>query len=129
MKNLNIAMIGYRFMGKADSNAWRQVSRFFDIPFEAVMKVIYGRHEEEVKKAADKFGWQEYATSREQVVERKDIDIVDDKITFVRQSAERLSTPEVKGIAICPARDRHGQAAELQRCQGRIAAQRRALPA
>lgn len=77
MKNLNIAMIGYRFMGKAHSNAWRQVSRFFDTPFEPVMKVICGRHEEEVKKAADKFGWQEYATSWEQVVERKDIDIVD----------------------------------------------------
>jgi len=29
MKKLNIAMIGYKFMGKAHSNAWRQVSRFF----------------------------------------------------------------------------------------------------
>jgi len=77
MRKLNVAMIGYRFMGKAHSNAWRQVNRFFDTPFEPVMKVICGRHEEEVKNAADKFGWQEYATSWEQVVERKDIDIVD----------------------------------------------------
>ncbi|HYE64200.1 MAG TPA: Gfo/Idh/MocA family oxidoreductase, partial [Pyrinomonadaceae bacterium] len=77
MKKLNIAMIGYRFMGKAHSNAWRQVSRFFETPFEPVMKVVCGRNEEEVKKAADQFGWQEYATSWEQVVERKDIDVVD----------------------------------------------------
>ena len=52
MKKLNIALIGYRFMGKAHSNAWRQVNHFFDTPFEPVMKVICGRNEQEVKRAA-----------------------------------------------------------------------------
>ena len=28
-KTLRVGMIGYRFMGKAHSNAWRQVNRFF----------------------------------------------------------------------------------------------------
>ena len=36
-KKLNVAMIGYQFMGRAHSNAWRQVNRFFDPPFEPVM--------------------------------------------------------------------------------------------
>lgn len=76
-KKLNVAMIGYRFMGKAHSNAWRQVSRFFDVPFDPVMKVICGRDETAVKDAADKYGWQEYSTSWQQVVERKDIDVID----------------------------------------------------
>ena len=44
-RKLNIAMIGHRFMGKAHSNAWRQVRRFFDVPVEPVMKVICGRDE------------------------------------------------------------------------------------
>jgi len=77
MRQLNIAMIGYQFMGKAHSNAWRQVGRFFETPFEPVMKVICGRNEVQVKRAAEVYGWQEYATSWEQVVGRKDIDVID----------------------------------------------------
>jgi len=76
-KKINVAMIGYQFMGRAHSNAWRQVNRFFDPPFEPVMKVVVGRSEEGVRQAAEKLGWQEHATSWEQVVARKDIDIVD----------------------------------------------------
>jgi predicted dehydrogenase len=33
MKQLNVAMIGHGFMGKAHSNAWRQASRFFETGF------------------------------------------------------------------------------------------------
>jgi predicted dehydrogenase len=77
MRKLNIAMIGYGFMGRAHSNAWRQVRSFFDVPYEPVLKVICGRNESEVKRVADRFGWEEYSTSWEDVVERKDIDVVD----------------------------------------------------
>ena len=42
-KPLRIAMIGHQFMGRAHSNAWRQVGHFFDAPFEPVMQVICGR--------------------------------------------------------------------------------------
>jgi len=70
-------MIGYKFMGKVHSNAWRQVNRFFETPFEPVMKVICGRNEEETKRAANIYGWEEYSASWEQVVRRKDIDVID----------------------------------------------------
>ena len=70
-------MIGHGFMGKAHSNAWRQVGHFFDLPFEPVMKVICGRNPEGVKEAARAFGWDEYVTSWEQLVRRKDIDVID----------------------------------------------------
>ena len=52
MAKLNIAMIGYGFMGRAHSNAWRQVHSFFDTPYEPVLKVICGRNETEVKRVA-----------------------------------------------------------------------------
>jgi predicted dehydrogenase len=77
MKKLNVAMIGYQFMGKAHSNAWRQVGRFFDTPFEPVMKVICGRNEAGVERAARALGWEEHATSWEEVIARKDIDVID----------------------------------------------------
>ena len=76
-KRLNVAMIGYAFMGRAHSNAWRQVSRFMDPPAEPVLKVICGRTADKVKAAADTLGWEEAATSWEEVINRKDIDIVD----------------------------------------------------
>jgi len=77
MRKLNIALIGHGFMGRAHSNAWRQVRSFFDVPYEPVLKVICGRNEGELIKAANKFGWQEHSTSWEEVVGREDIDVVD----------------------------------------------------
>jgi predicted dehydrogenase len=76
-KKLRIALIGHKFMGRAHSNAWRQVGRFFDVPFEPVMKVICGRDAEAVGRAAEVLGWEEAATSWEEVVRRPDIDVVD----------------------------------------------------
>ena len=42
-KQLNVAMIGYKFMGKAHSQAWRNAPLFFDVPATPVLKVVCGR--------------------------------------------------------------------------------------
>lgn len=69
-------MIGYAFMGKAHSNAWRNVASFFDVPaFE--QKVLVGRDAGQVAAAAAKYGWAESATDWRSVIARDDIDIVD----------------------------------------------------
>ncbi|MDR7160792.1 Gfo/Idh/MocA family oxidoreductase [Arthrobacter sp. BE255] len=73
---LGVAMIGYAFMGKAHSNAWRNVASFFDVPaFE--QKVLVGRNAAGVKEAAAKYGWAETATDWRTVLDRDDIHIVD----------------------------------------------------
>jgi len=77
MRRLNVAMIGHRFMGKAHSNAWRQVARFFETPFEPVMKVVCGRDPLEVERAAARLGWEESSTSWQATIARTDIDVVD----------------------------------------------------
>ena len=76
-RKINVALIGYQFMGKAHSNAYRQMAHFFDSDAIPVMKVICGRNEAAVRAAAGKLGWEEWSTSWEQVVRRKDIDLVD----------------------------------------------------
>jgi len=77
-RKLNVAMIGYDFMGRAHSNAWRQVARFFqDAPFDPVLKVVVGRTEAKVKDAAARLGFEEHATSWQEVLARKDVDVVD----------------------------------------------------
>jgi len=77
-RKLNVAMIGYDFMGRAHSNAWRQVAHFFpDAAAEPVLKVVVGRTEAKLKEARDRLGFAEAATSWQEVISRKDIDIVD----------------------------------------------------
>lgn len=74
---LNVAMIGYGFMGAAHSQAWRVAPRFFDLPRDPVLSVIVGRDAERVEAARVKFGWNEAATDWREVIERDDIDVVD----------------------------------------------------
>jgi len=76
-KEVGIGLIGYAFMGKAHSNAYRQVSHFFDPEVTPVLRAICGRNEANVKAAADNFGWQSYETDYRKLLERDDIDIVD----------------------------------------------------
>jgi predicted dehydrogenase len=75
---LNVALVGYAFMGRAHSNAYRQVNRFFaDAPFQVVPKVLVGRTAGPLKLAAEQFGWQEYSTDLSAVLKRDDIHLVD----------------------------------------------------
>jgi predicted dehydrogenase len=77
-RKLNVALIGYDFMGRVHSSAWRQVAHFFkDVPFEPVLKVVVGRTEAKVAEARDRLGFEEYSTSWRDVMGRKDIDVVD----------------------------------------------------
>jgi predicted dehydrogenase len=77
MKKLNVGIIGYKFMGKAHSNAWRKAPYFFDLSVEPVLKVACGRHETSLKEFADRWGWEEIETDWRKVVQRDDIDIID----------------------------------------------------
>jgi predicted dehydrogenase len=76
-RTVNVALIGYAFMGKAHSNAWRQVMPFFSPRLTPRLKVIVGRTPRKVKEAARSYGWEEFATDWREVVTRDDIDIVD----------------------------------------------------
>jgi predicted dehydrogenase len=77
-RKLNIALIGYDFMGRAHANAWRQVARFFhDLPFEPVLKVVVGRTESKVAEARERLGFEQSATRWNDVIARADIDVID----------------------------------------------------
>ena len=101
MRKLNIALIGYGFMGRAHSNAWRQVRSFFDVHYEPVLKVVCGRNETGVKKVADRFGWAEYSNSWEDVVTRDDIDLVDICSPGHTHAPIAIAAAEAKKILFC----------------------------
>jgi len=76
-REVNIGLVGYKFMGKAHSNAYRKMPMFFTTESTPVRKAICGRTEKAVAQAARKFGWESYEVSWEKLVKRKDIDLVD----------------------------------------------------
>ncbi|HEY1486485.1 MAG TPA: Gfo/Idh/MocA family oxidoreductase [Micromonosporaceae bacterium] len=77
MTKLRVGMIGYAFMGKAHSQAWRTVNRVFDLPLQAELAVIVGRDASATAAAAARLGWAESATDWRGVVARDDIDLID----------------------------------------------------
>jgi predicted dehydrogenase len=77
MKQLNIGLIGYGFMGRTHSNAFLQAPRFFALPFRPVLKAVAARNEERVKKFAANWGYEAYETDWRALVARKDIDVID----------------------------------------------------
>jgi predicted dehydrogenase len=75
---IGVGLVGYKFMGRAHSNAYRQVAAFFpDVALRPEMKAICGRDEAAVKQAAEQFGWQGYETDWRRLVARQDIGLVD----------------------------------------------------
>lgn len=77
MRGLNIGIVGYKFMGKAHSNAWIKAPLFFDLNIKPVLKVACGRNEGPLKDFAQRWGWQEIETDWKKMVTRSDVDIVD----------------------------------------------------
>jgi len=76
-KRLNVAMVGHGFMGRAHSNAFQQVGRFFDIPYDLRRKVICGRNLAKLESMAAQWSWEETSDDWRAVIERRDVDVVD----------------------------------------------------
>ena len=76
-KPYNIGMIGYGFMGRAHSNAYRKVANFFDLDRTPVLKAACARDAAKAKAFADKWGYESIETDWKKLLARKDIDAVD----------------------------------------------------
>ncbi|HYZ87429.1 MAG TPA: Gfo/Idh/MocA family oxidoreductase [Bryobacteraceae bacterium] len=75
--SIGIGIIGYKFMGKAHSNAYRQISQFFDLPLKPRLKAICGRDQAKVEKMAERWGWEEAVTDWRRIIDDPEIQIVD----------------------------------------------------
>lgn len=77
MKPLNIGMIGYGFMGRAHSNAYRKVGNFFDLEYQPVLKAVAARSRDKAEAFAYRWGYETVETDWRKLVERADIDAID----------------------------------------------------
>jgi predicted dehydrogenase len=76
-KTLNIGLVGYGFMGRTHSNAFLQAPRFFDLPYQPVLKAVCARNADRAKGFAENWGYQSIESDWRALVERKDIDLID----------------------------------------------------
>jgi predicted dehydrogenase len=76
-KPLNIGLVGYGFMGRTHSNAYKRVNDFFEVAYRPVLKAVCGRTAEGATAFADKWGYASIETDWRKLVERKDIDAID----------------------------------------------------
>jgi predicted dehydrogenase len=76
-RKLNIGLVGYGFMGRTHSNAFLQAPRFFDVPFEPVLKAVCARNADRVRAFASNWGYESAETDWRKLVERKDLDLID----------------------------------------------------
>ena len=77
-KSLNVAMIGYGFMGKAHSNAYRKVGNFFpDLEHRPNLKCLCARDAGKADAFAGVWGYESVETDWRKVIERDDVDLVD----------------------------------------------------
>ena len=75
---IGVGLAGYKFMGRAHSNAYRQVATFFPaVALKPVMTAVCGRDAAAVQQFAEQFGWQSTETDWKKLVARQDIGLID----------------------------------------------------
>ena len=76
-RTLRVGIVGYKFMGKAHSNAYLQAPRFFPLKSKLTLQAACGRQRRALDEFARNWGWLETETSWEKLIQREDIEVVD----------------------------------------------------
>jgi predicted dehydrogenase len=76
-KELNIGIIGTKFMGKAHSHAFIDAPLFFNLPLKPVMQAACGIDTASLEAFALRYGWKSWDTSIDRIINRDDIDLID----------------------------------------------------
>src|SRR5437764_2028388 len=100
-KALNVGMIGYGFMGRAHSNAYRKVNHFFDLEHRPVLKAACARSPDKAKAFADKWGYESVETDWRRLIDRKDIDLIDICTPNNTHAEIALAAAQAKKMILC----------------------------
>ena len=77
-KQLRIGLVGYGFMGRTHSNAFKRVGDFFpDLQYQPVLKAVCARNQERLTAFANQWGYESTETDWKALVARDDIDAID----------------------------------------------------
>lgn len=77
MKELRVGMIGYGFMGRAHSNAYKRLTDFFPVEHKPVLKAACARNKEKAEAFAKNWGYERIETDWKALIAADDIDLID----------------------------------------------------
>jgi predicted dehydrogenase len=100
-KTLNIGMIGYGFMARAHSNAWANVSHFFDTGYRPVLKAAAARNASKLRHFADMWGYESVETDWRALIARADIDAVDICVPNDMHAEIAIAAAEAGKMVLC----------------------------
>jgi len=101
-RRIGIGLLGYAFMGKAHSHAFKDLPHFFwPVPAIPKMVILCGRNEEKTKIAAENFGFKKFTTDWKKVVEDKEVEIVDNSLPNDMHAEPSIKALEAGKNVIC----------------------------
>jgi predicted dehydrogenase len=74
---INVALLGTKFMGRAHSNAWLTVAKFFPVDPRPTMHTVAGRNPVELREFAERWGWQHHTPDWRAAATADDVGLVD----------------------------------------------------
>src|SRR5258708_4730221 len=101
MKKLNVGLIGYGFMGRTHSNAYRKVNNFFDLGYRPVLKAICARDATKAKVFAAEWDWDTIETDWRKRIARDDIDLIDIASPTDIRAPISLAAAKASKIILC----------------------------
>jgi len=75
--HINVALVGSKFMGRAHSNAWLNVGKFFAVDPLPTMHTVVAQNAAELAEFAERWGWQHHSTDWRSAVTSDEIGLVD----------------------------------------------------
>src|SRR6187402_2559928 len=100
-KQLNVGMVGYGFMARAHSNAWANVSHFFDTGYRPVLKAAAARNVSKLRHFAEQWGYVSQESDWRVLVERKDIDAIDICVPNDRHAEIAIAAAQAGKMVLC----------------------------
>ncbi|MCX6624839.1 MAG: Gfo/Idh/MocA family oxidoreductase [Acidobacteria bacterium] len=77
MTPLRVGIIGYGFMGRAHSNAYKRLNDFFPVQHRPVLKAVCARDAAKAQSFADNWGYERVETDWRRLIDAPDIDLID----------------------------------------------------
>ena len=94
-------MIGYGFMARTHSNAYRRVGNFFDLEYKPVLKTVCGLVAAEAEAFAERWGYESWETDWRKVVEDKNIDVIEVCVPNNFHAEVAIAAAKAGKIVIC----------------------------
>src|SRR5262249_42590186 len=99
-QTLNIGLVGYGFMGRTHSNAFLQAPRFFDVPYEPVLKAAR-RTAAGWQWRAARGGHNRIGADGRGLTDRKDIDPIDTASPNATPAGTAIAAAHAGKMVLC----------------------------